>query len=157
MLHVIYLKFLCQTKSITHRWIPILQVANKISTRLTPKLFKSLSKVYMNQGGVDWFFIVNEVNLLFYIIRRKLHIKYRRKTALPNIVCQRNEKQKTLILLEVRSILMIWIFDNTENALWRSCWKYISLDFICLPFLDFLCHLKYRVKQHLTKSMKSFM
>ena len=41
-------------KSTTHRRIPILQVVNKIvSIRLTPKLFTSLSKVYMNKGGAD--------------------------------------------------------------------------------------------------------
>ena len=50
-------------------------------------------------------------------------------------------KNKTLILPEVSSFLMIQIFDNTVNALWRSCC--IPLDFICLCFLDFPCHFKY--------------
>ena len=30
----------------------------------------SLSKLHVNQGGVDWSFMINEVNLLFYIISR---------------------------------------------------------------------------------------
>ena len=55
-------------KSITDKWIPILQVVNK-TIRLTQKLFMSLSKVYVKKGGVHWFFMINEVNLLFYIIR----------------------------------------------------------------------------------------
>ena len=68
MLHIIYLKCYNQ-KVITHRQIPILQVVNKIiSIRLTP--FMSLSKMYANQGGAGLFFVINEVNLLFYIIRK---------------------------------------------------------------------------------------
>ena len=56
-------------KSITDRKISILQVINeRLSIRLPPKLFMSLSKVYVNQGGVDRYFLINEVNLLFYII-----------------------------------------------------------------------------------------
>ena len=56
-------------KSITGRKISILQVINeRLSIRLPPKLFMSLSKVYVNQGGVDRYFLINEVNLLFYII-----------------------------------------------------------------------------------------
>ena len=30
----------------------------------------SLSKMYANQGGAGLFFVINEVNLLFYIIRK---------------------------------------------------------------------------------------
>ena len=30
----------------------------------------SLSKVYVNQEGADWSFVINEVNLLYQIIRR---------------------------------------------------------------------------------------
>ena len=41
-------------KSVTHRQIPILQLVNKIiSIRLIPKLFMSLSKVFVNQGGAN--------------------------------------------------------------------------------------------------------
>ena len=40
---------------------------------------------------------------------------------------------------------MIPIFEKTMNSLWRSRWKYVSLDFLYLPFLDFPCHLKYCV------------
>ena len=62
---------LLNQKSVTHRQIPIWQVVNKIrNIRLTPKFFMSLSKVYENQGGANWFFVNNEVNVLFYIIRR---------------------------------------------------------------------------------------
>ena len=44
--------YLPNQKSRTHRQIPILQVLNKIiSIRLKPKLFMSLSKVYVDQGG----------------------------------------------------------------------------------------------------------
>ena len=66
-------------------------------------------------------------------------------------------KSQTLILPEVSSLLMVWIFNNTVNALWRSCWKYISLDFICLPFLDFLCHLKIKrlaLRENLSSCIK---
>ena len=40
------------------------------------------------------------------------------------------------------------------NALWSSRRKYIFLDFVCLPFLDVLCHLKYLVKQHVKEHEK---
>ena len=58
-------------KSITQRQIPILQTVNKIvnkivSKRLTPKFFVSLSKVYVNQGGANWPFTINEVNLFVF-------------------------------------------------------------------------------------------
>lgn len=71
-LHVIYLKFLCQPKVYnSHGEFASLQVVNKIITiRLTPKLLMSLSNVYVNQEGANWFFVVNMVNLLFYITRR---------------------------------------------------------------------------------------
>ena len=48
-------------------------------------------------------------------------------------------KRKTLILPAVSSLSVIQIFHNTV---------------ICLPFLDFLCHLKYRVKQHVNEREK---
>ena len=57
--------------STTHRRNFILQVVNKItSIRLTSKPYMSLSQVYVNQGGASLIFVIYEVNLLFYIIRR---------------------------------------------------------------------------------------
>ena len=40
----------------------------------------SLSKVHVNQGGVDWFFVINEVNLLFYI-RKNLYVNIAEKLS----------------------------------------------------------------------------
>ena len=49
-LHYLHEIHLPNQKSITHRKISILQEVNKIiSIRLTPKLFMSLAKVYVNQ------------------------------------------------------------------------------------------------------------
>ena len=107
-------------KSITHRRISILQVINeRLNIRLLPKLSMSLSKVYVNQGGVDRFFLISEVNLLFYIITGNSQ----HKTGKLHSQAQyfREMKSKTLILPEVSFLLMIQIFDNTVNGLWRSC------------------------------------
>ena len=43
-----------------------------------------LSKVHVNQGGVDWSFLINEVNLLFYIIRRNTPHKTKEKNYVVN-------------------------------------------------------------------------
>ena len=115
-----------------------------------------LSKVCVNQGGANWFFKINEVNLLFYIIKRNPPHKTGEKLR-SQAQYFREIKTKTLTLPEVSSLSTIQIFDNIMNTLWRFCWKYISLDFKCLPFLDFLCHLKHCVTQHVSKSVKSFM
>ena len=105
--------------------------------RLTPKLFISLSKVFANQRGTDWFFVIKEVYLLFFYIIRRNPPHYNMPSQ---AVYFREMKTKKLVLLEVSSLSMIRIFDNTVNVnseLWKSCWKYVYLDFIYLPFLDF--------------------
>ena len=112
--------------------------------------------MYVNQVGAELFFVIIGVNLLFYIIRRN-HSRKTGEKLCSKALYFREIKSKTLILSEVSCLSMIQIFDNTVNVLWRSCCKYISLDFTWLPFLDFLCHLKYCVKQHVSKSVKSFM
>ena len=152
-LHVIYLKFFCQTK--TYWKIPILLVVNKIiGIRLTPKLFESIKSVceskrcrpiLRDQWGIS-------LEKILHIKQRNIGEKLRSQAQYFTEI-----KSKTLILPEVSFLSMIRISDNTVNALRRSYWKYISLDFISLPFLDFLCHLKYRVKEHVSKSVKSFM
>ena len=66
---------LANKRRLTHRRIFILQVVSKIvSIRLTPKVFLSPSKVYVNQGGANWFFMNIEVNLLFYLLIRRNHL-----------------------------------------------------------------------------------
>ena len=57
----------------------------------------SLSKVYLNQVGTDWPFVINEVLFIlgidcFVSLDEMLHIKYRWKTALPNTAFQKSEK-----------------------------------------------------------------
>ena len=52
-------RYLCEIslpneKSIIQRQISVLQLVNKsVSIRFTPKLFLSLSKAYLNQGGAN--------------------------------------------------------------------------------------------------------
>ena len=43
----------------------------------------SLSKVHLNQGGANRFFMISEVNPLFYIIRRNPPHKTWQKTCTP--------------------------------------------------------------------------
>ena len=57
-------------RKVYNRWITILQVVSKIvSIRLTPKLFMSIKSVYESRR-CRLIFKINEVNLLFCIIRR---------------------------------------------------------------------------------------
>ena len=51
-----------------------------------------LSKVFVNQEVPTDSFVINEVNLLFYIIRRNSPHKAWRKSALPSTRFQKNEK-----------------------------------------------------------------
>ena len=94
MFHIIYIPEipLPDQKSITHRRILILQIVNKISIRSTSKLLMGLSKVFVNQEVPTDSFVINEVNLLFYIIRRNSPHKAWRKSALPSTRFQKNEK-----------------------------------------------------------------
>ena len=65
-------------------------------------------------------------------------------------------RSKTLILPEVRSLSMIQTFDTLMNELCRGLAENIAipLDFICLPFLDFLCH--YHVQTTCLKEHEKF-
>ena len=142
-------------RSLTHLWIPILQVVSKIaSIRLTLKLFTSLSKVYVNQEGANWSLVINEVNLLFYITRRNLpHKTYEKNCAHKHCISDKCKVRHYFYL----KWALFWWFEYLMiqwKSSWESCWECISLDFVCLPFLDFLCHLKYRVKQHLKEREK---
>ena len=63
-------------------------------------------------------------------------------------------KSKTLILPEVSSLLMIQIFDNTVNDCGGLAENVYFLALCLLPFLNFLCHLKYGVKQNVKEHEK---
>ena len=105
--------------------------------RLTLKLFTSLSKVYVNQGVVNWFLVINKVNLLFYIIRRNSPHKTGKKlhSQAPYF---REMKSTKLILSKVSSLSMIQIFDEcTVEALLKiyipSLYKF-TLSWFSLSF-----------------------
>ena len=61
--------FSVKPKASNSQAISILQVVNKIVTINTKTLYESM-KVYMNQGGANWSFMITKVNLLFYITGR---------------------------------------------------------------------------------------
>ena len=63
--------------------------------------------------------VISEVNLLLYVIRRNPPYKTGEKlqSQAPYV---REMESKTIILPEMSSLLMIQIFDNTVNVLWRS-------------------------------------
>ena len=48
-----------------------------------------LSKVHVNQGGVDWSFLISEVNLLFYIIRRNTPHKTKKNYVVNDIILEK--------------------------------------------------------------------
>ena len=63
--------------------------------------------------------VISEVNLLLYVIRRNPPYETGEKlqSQAPYV---RQMESKTIILPEMSSLLMIQIFDNTVNVLWRS-------------------------------------
>ena len=101
-----------------------------------------VSKVYVNQGGVDWFFVINEVNL-FYNRRNPPHKKRALFWWFEYLIIS----EWTVYALV--KIYITWLYMFTLS------WFSLSFE-ICLPFIDFLCHLKYPVKHHVSKSLKNF-